>query len=215
MVFTDGSSLPRIRATSSLYGAVTFAYSTARVAPSSAAGSTSRRTYFQSSPVAAKAAFCIRSESECATGWPSRATSVAVLGLVLEEVLVARREVVVLVVRLANEVEVVDLRGVRGRLERRNPGIVDRRRRQAVVHPRVVRRRVVQLGSRERLGRRDVEPVAERRIDAERHVGMQPVVDDGGHERALARHLRLALDHGGDREHVVRREVLAPRVREV
>ena len=44
---------------------------------------------------------------------------------------------------------------------------------------------------------------------------VQPVVDDRGDERPLARHPRLALDHGGDREHVVRREVLAPRVREV
>src|SRR6266513_2484205 len=102
MVFTDGSSEPRIRATSSL--------------------------------AAAKAAFCIRGDNECDTGWPSSTTSVAVLRLVLEEVLVVRREVVVLVVRLAHEVEVVDLRGVRGRLERRGPGIVDRRRRQAVVH---------------------------------------------------------------------------------
>src|SRR5204862_5207581 len=215
MVFTDGSAEPRIRATASLYGAVTFAYSTSRTASSSSSGRTSRRTYSQSSPVAAKAAFCIRGDNECDTGWPSSTTSVAVLSLVLEEVLVVRREVVVLVVRLAHEVEVVDLRGVRGRLERRGPGIVDRRRRQAVVHPRVVRRRVVQLGLRERLGRRDVEPVAERRVDAEGHLGVQPVVDDGGHERALARDLRLALDHGRDREHVVRREVLAPRVREV
>ena len=119
------------------------------------------------------------------------------------------------VVRLAHEVEVVDLRRIRGGLERRHPGIVDRRRRQAVVHPRVVRRRVVQLGLRERLGRRDVEPVAKRRVDAERHVGVQAVVDDGCHERALARHLRLALDIGRDRQHVVGREVLAFRVREV
>ena len=44
---------------------------------------------------------------------------------------------------------------------------------------------------------------------------VQPVVDDGGDERPLARHLRLALDHRRDREDVVRREVLAPRVREV
>src|SRR5512133_2856370 len=114
MVFTDGNSEPRIRAASSLYGAVTFAYSTSRTAPSSSSSRTSRTTYSQSSPAAAKAAFCIRGESECATGWPSRATSVAVLGLVLEEVLVVRREVVVLVVRLAHEVEVVDLRGGRG-----------------------------------------------------------------------------------------------------
>src|SRR6476620_9248137 len=113
MVFTDGSSAPRSRAASSLYGAVTFAYSTSRAAPSSSSGKTSRRTYSQSSPAAAKAAFCIRGESECATGCPRRATSVAVLGLVVEEVLVVRREVVVPVVRLAHEVEVVDVRRVR------------------------------------------------------------------------------------------------------
>src|SRR5690242_3389427 len=130
MVFTDGSSEPRIRAASTLYGAVTFANSTCRIAPSSSSARTSRRTYSHSSPAATKAAFCIRGDRECATGCPRRTTSVAVLGLVLEEVLVARREVVVPVVRLAHEVEVVDLRGIRGRLERRHPGIVDRRRRQ-------------------------------------------------------------------------------------
>src|SRR5206468_3101292 len=145
MVFTDGRSLPRIRAASSLYGAVTFAYSASRSAASSSSGSTSRRTYSQSSPAAAKAAFCIRGDSECATGCPRRTTSIPVLGLVLEEVLVVRREVVVLVIRLAHEVEVVDVGRVRGRLERRHAGVVDRRRRQAVVQPRVVRRRVVQL----------------------------------------------------------------------
>src|SRR5206468_7472599 len=120
MVFTDGRSLPRIRAASSLYGAVTFAYSASRTAASSSSGRTSRRTYTQSSPAAAKAAFCIRGESECATGCPRRKTSVAVLGLVMEKVLVVRREVMVLVVRLAHEVEVVDVCGMRGRLERRH-----------------------------------------------------------------------------------------------
>ena len=83
------------------------------------------------------------------------------------------------------------------------------------MEPGVVRRRVLQIRLRERLRRRDVQPVAERRVDAERHLRMQPVVDHGGHERPLARHLRLAFDHRRDREHVVRREVLAPRVREI
>src|SRR6185503_14725684 len=156
MVFTDGSSEPRIRAASSLYGAVTFAYSTSRTAASSSSGRTSRRTYSHSSPAAAKAAFCIRGDSECATGCPRRTTSVAVLGLVLEEVLVVRREVVVAVVGLADEVEVVDLRRMRRRLERRHAGVVDRRRRQAVVQPCVVRRRIGQLGLRQRLDRKSV-----------------------------------------------------------
>ena len=42
IVFTDGSSEPRSRATSSLYGAVTFAYSTSAHAASSSSGRTSR-----------------------------------------------------------------------------------------------------------------------------------------------------------------------------
>src|SRR4051812_41269461 len=145
MVFTDGRSLPRIRAASSLYGAVTFAYSTSRTAASSSSGRTSRRTYSQLSPAAAKAAFCIRGESECATGCPRSTTSVAVLGLVLEEVLVVRREVVMPVIGLAHEIEVVHLCGMRGCLERRHARVVDRRRRQAGVQPRVVGRRVLQL----------------------------------------------------------------------
>ncbi len=64
-VFTDGSSAPQIRAASSLYGAVTFApakprASNPRTASSSSCGSTGSGTYAQSSPRAAKAAFCIR-----------------------------------------------------------------------------------------------------------------------------------------------------------
>src|SRR4029078_38934 len=199
IVFIDCSSEPRIRAASSLYGAVTFAYSTSCTAVSSSWGAMSRRTYCQSSPAAAKAAFCIRGDSECATGWPSTTPSVAVLRRVLEEVLVVRREVVVPVVGLADEVEVVDLRRMRCRLESGYAGVVDRGRRQAVVQPRVVRRRVLELGLGQRVGGWGVVPVAQRRVDAERHLSMEPVVDHGRHERALARQLRLALDHARDR----------------
>ena len=41
---------------------------------SSRSGGTSSATYAQSSARAANAAFCIRGDSECATGWPISAT---------------------------------------------------------------------------------------------------------------------------------------------
>ena len=44
---------------------------------------------------------------------------------------------------------------------------------------------------------------------------MKPVVDDRGDELALARSHGLLLDHRGDLEHVVRRQVLRPGIREV
>ena len=45
--------------------------------------------------------------------------------------------------------------------------------------------------------------------------GAQPVVDDGRDQRAVARQLRLALDHRGDDQHVVVRQARRGRVREV
>ena len=53
---------------------------------------------------------------------------------------------------------------------------------------------------RDRLRRRDVQPVAQRRVDPERHPVVQPVVDHGRDQRPLARRRRLALDHRRDRE---------------
>src|SRR5579862_1204121 len=79
-VFTDGRSLPTIRAAACLCGDVTFApanpaATSPRIASSSRSGGTSSATYAQSSPRAANAAFCIAGESERATGCPSSATS--------------------------------------------------------------------------------------------------------------------------------------------
>src|SRR5437868_7356528 len=93
---------------------------------------------------------------------------VAVSSLVVDERVVARREEVVLLVRLAHEVEVVHLRGVRGGLHRRETGVRDRRRRQARVVARVVRAVALQLRLEDRLRPRDAEAVTERRVDAER-----------------------------------------------
>src|SRR5437764_13410029 len=73
----------------------------------------------------------MRGESECATGWPSSATTlVAVETLVVDEVVVVVGEVVVHLVRLADEVQPVTGRGMRGRLHRRETGIRDRGRRK-------------------------------------------------------------------------------------
>src|SRR5262245_16273992 len=123
-----------MRATACLCGAVTFApakpsASRPRTASCKRSGSTSSATYVQSRPRAANAAFCMRGESECETGWPRSATTrvtthplfVAVRDLVVDEVLEARREVVVHPVRLAHEIQVIDARGVRRRLHRREP----------------------------------------------------------------------------------------------
>ena len=60
---------------------------------------------------------------------------------------VARGEEVVQVVGLAREVEVVDLRRVRGRLDRGEAGVRDRRRRQARPVARVVRRRALRAAT--------------------------------------------------------------------
>src|SRR5690349_10238268 len=101
-VFTDGRSEPTILATAALCGAVTFA----PAKPSAA------------SPRAANAAFCIRGESECSTGWPSNATYlVAVEMLVVDEVSVVGGEVVMALVRLPHEVQVVDVRRIGRRLD--------------------------------------------------------------------------------------------------
>ena len=81
--------------------------------------------------------------------------------------------------------------------------------------PRVVRAAAVQLRLADGLRAGDVEAVAQRRVDAERHVPVQPVVDHGGDEWTLVGGERLLLHHRGDDQHVVRREVLPPRVGEV
>src|SRR3979409_1262408 len=132
-------------------------------ASSSRSGGTSNATYAQSSPRAANAAFCIDGESECATGWPSSATSlVPVLTLVIEEVVVVVGEIVMHLVALADEVEPVAGRRMRGGLHRREPRIRDRCRRQPrdVRIARVVRIRAREIGLCQRLGAWHVQAVA-------------------------------------------------------
>src|SRR5947209_8143711 len=117
------SSSSQSSSTATLCGVVTFApvkppAASPRTASASRSGCTSSATYAQSSARAAKAAFCIRGESECATGWPSSATSlVAVEMLVVDEVVVVGGEVVMALVRLPYEVQVVDVRRIGRRLD--------------------------------------------------------------------------------------------------
>src|SRR5205085_6148127 len=102
----------------------------------------------------------MRGESECATGWPSSATTlVAVETLVVDEVVVVVGEVVMHLVRLADEVQPVTGRGMRGRLHRRETGIRDRGRRKPddVWVPRVVRVIARELRLSERLRARNVQ----------------------------------------------------------
>ena len=65
------------------------------------------------------------------------------------------------------------------------------------------------------LRRRDVEPVAERRVDPELHAVAQPVVDHRRDQGALGRHGGLTFDHRRDLEHVVGRQVLRAGIGEV
>jgi len=111
-------------------------------------------------------------------------------------------------VRLDDEVPVVHLRGPRGGLDRREAGVADRRRRQPGADARVVGRVALELGVGQRLGP-VVRLVPAGGVDAERDAVGEPVVDDGRDDRTLAGHPRLALDHRGDDENVVGREVLA------
>src|SRR4051794_8085228 len=206
--------------TARLCGIVTFAPTNPSVCNADTAAttsSTSKAEKYQSSRAAAKAAFCIAGESVWATGWPRSATWLAI-AVLREELVVsrpARREEVVPVILLARVVEVVDVRRVGCRTDRGEARVRDRRRRQAEVEARVVGRRIVKLRLVDRLGRRDVEPVTERRVDAERDPSVEPVVDDGCDERALARNGGLPFDHRSDGQHVVRREVLRARVSHV
>src|SRR3954447_14297236 len=89
----------------------------------------------------------MRGDSECETGCPSSATcvirrgastAVAVRALVLRKGGVARREEVVHLVGLADEVEVVDLRRMRRGADRRQARVGDGRRRQPGELARVV-----------------------------------------------------------------------------
>ena len=100
-------------------------------------------------------------------------------------------------------------------LHRREPRIGDRRGRQSRNPARVVRRGAVDLRLPDRLRRRNVEPVAQRRVDPERHSCVEPVVDHRGHERTLVRRERLLLDHRRDDQNVIRGQVLAVRIAEV
>ncbi len=115
---------------------------------------------------------------------------------------------------LAHEEQVRLLGGLGGGLERGEAGVADRRRRQPAVQARVVRLVLVDLGL--------LEPalsscwvVPDRRVDPQRHSLLEPVVDHGRDERALLRDLHLALDHRGDDQHVVARQVLLLRVAHV
>ena len=139
----------------------------------------------------------------------------AVLALLAEELGLARREEVVHPVRLADEEQVVDPRRPRGGTNRGKTRVRDRRRRQPKAPPRVVRTVALEIGLLERLGARDVPPVANRRVDPERHPLPKAVVDHGRDEATLLGSDRLLLDHRRDRENVVRRQVLRLRIAEI
>ena len=104
---------------------------------------------------------------------------------------------------------------MRGCLHRSEPGVRDRRRRQAVVRARVVRVGTGRLRVRQGLSRRDVQAVANGCVEAKRHRGVQTVVDDGGDQLLIARRESLTFDDRGDDEDVVRCEVACLRVRQI
>src|SRR5262249_47344319 len=98
------------------------------------------------------------------------------------ELRVRRREgVLARLARLADVEQVALLRGLRGRLDRGEARVADRRRREAALEPRVVRGRLVERGLERRLGP-VVGLVAGRRVDPERDPVLEAVVDDRGDE---------------------------------
>ena len=137
--------LPRIRAASSLYGAVTFAYSTSRTARLELLRQDVAQDVLPVEPGRREGRVLHpgreRVRHRMAEQYDEARLTVAVRGLVLvEEVLVARREVVVLVVRLARRSRGSrPVAGFAAACIAARPGLVDRRRRQAGVQPRVVR----------------------------------------------------------------------------
>ncbi len=105
--------------------------------------------------------------------------------------------------------------GMRGRLHRREARVRDRRRRQPRPVARVVRVVALELGDAQRLRPGHVEPVPDRRVDPERHPGLEPVVDHRRDQRPLVGRDRLLLDHRGDDQDVVGRQVLRLREAQV
>src|SRR5207342_2635837 len=206
-----------------LCGIVTFAPAnpsapSPRSAVGSSAGATGSGTWTQSKPSATKAALWIAGDRLCSTGHPSTPTerveprtrpvrsgtsltAADTVGLVLGGGLPER---VVPVLAAQHIEEVGRVRRLQGRLEGGSAGTRDRRRRQSRVDPRVVRAVVLQVGEAELAVRRRVV-VQERRVDAEGHPSLQPVVDHARDDRALAIQRGLPLDHRRDDHHLVRR----------
>ena len=127
----------------------------------------------------------------------------------------ARREEVVHLVRLAHEIEVVDLRRMRGCLDRRQARVRDRRRRQPGELARVVRVVALQAATRGSTGSGGCGG----RSEAWRRCRAASSGAAGCRSRlpqaALRGRERLLLDHRGDLQHVVRGQVLRVRVRQV
>ena len=94
--------------------------------------------------------------------------------------------------------------GASAALQRRGAHRRDRRRRQAGVRVRVVRRvdQLVLVGQLAVLG--VATRVDQRRVDLQRHVLREPVVDHRRDQRAVGVDLRLGLDQRGDLDDVVR-----------
>ena len=130
---------------------------------------------------------------------------VAVLDRLLAELLLVRGEEVLHAVGLADVVEVVDGRPASPQPASRQTRVRDRRRRQALEAVRVVRRAAAEVRARERARPLDAQPVADRRVDRERHPAVEPVVDTAEISFRSGATAGLALDDRRDREHVVRR----------
>ena len=100
----------------------------------------------------------------------------AVLARLAQELVRVGGEEVMALVGLADEVEVVDAGRMSGGADRREARVRDRRRRQPAEAARVVPARARESSLGQGLGPRDVEPVADRRVDPERHLCVQAVV---------------------------------------
>ena len=118
--------------------------------------------------------------------------------------------------RLADVVDVVRLRGFERRFERALTRGGDRPGRQAAHLARVVGRVAVEVALVDLAVvsplARGLRGVDDRRVDSERDIPSEPVVDDRGDDGALVGELRFRIDELGDGDNLTRGEARRRRV---
>src|SRR5918994_6844084 len=149
-------------------------------------------------------AACLRSGLRSARSAYRFSAARPLLGV--EELLVAGREGVLFAVGLEHVVEVVGVRRVDGGLQGLAAGAADGTRRQTFVLVGVVRGVHLEVGEREFLPLL-AQGVVDARVDLERHILADAVVDHRRHKRALLGPGSFLLDERGDGDELVLGEV--------